>query len=108
MPVVENSAGSGSGSDRHRREFLRFFINFYLTEYGQMEDVGPIKWESELVSDLYVDCMGLVSLGEALMNHYQEEMQGRFPADNGTARVPYEFLCQHITLENLYEALFVQ
>jgi hypothetical protein len=47
--------------------------------------------------------MGLVSLGEALMNHYPEEMQRRF-----SGVVPYEFLCQQLTLEKLYEALFVQ
>jgi hypothetical protein len=40
IPIVKTT----SGSDRHRREFLRFFIDFYLTEYGNPSWFQTCMW----------------------------------------------------------------
>jgi len=105
--VADVETGDEPGSENHCRDFLVFFIRFFMDEYDidQVDDsIRDITWHSDLIMDLYMDPLGLINLGEEIGKKYPEVVKQRF----NEAMVPFEFLFQKMTISDLYENLFTQ
>jgi len=88
--------------EKHRRQFLVFFIYFYTEEFGVRDDMEPISFDSDLNLDLYMDSLSLYNLADQLIETYPEAVQNRF----GELVIPANFLFHQMTLGDLYAELF--